>query len=194
LAEHELLLVANGAGCERAGIAVDGALASFPPDALVSTGFCGALAPEMGAAEVVVATEVVAGDSRYPAAPVSSRAPHHRGVVCTIGHIAQTAAEKRALRRTGASAVEMEAAAVALRAHVRGLPFYCIKAVTDLAAETLANDFNAALRSDGHLDTIRILGSALRQPRVRIPELLRLRNRSIRAAHTLGDFFANCRF
>ena len=194
MADHELLLVANGAGCERACMAVDGALASFPPDALVSTGFCGALAPEIGLAELVVATEVVGEDGRYPASPVSSRLPHHCGVVRTVGHIVRTAEEKRGLRETGASAVEMEAAAVARRAQARGLPFYCIKAVTDLANETLANDLNAALRSDGHFETINILGSTLRQPLIRVPELLRLRSRSIRAAHTLGDFFADCRF
>ena len=88
----------------------------------------------------------------------------------------------------------MEAAAVAARAQAYGLPFYCIKAVSDLADETLTIDLNAALRPDGHLDTIKILGSTLRHPVARGPELLRLRSRAVRAGNSLGDFFANCRF
>ena len=119
---------------------------------------------------------------------------HHIGVVCSIDHVAQSAAEKRQLRAGGASAVEMEAGGVAARAAAHGLPFYCVRVVTDLAGEEMANDFNAALRPDGHFATMRILQSALRHPLTRLPELLRLRSRCVRAARALGDFFADCRF
>ena len=140
LGPHEVLLVANGAGPKRAAAAVDSALASFHPDAIVSMGFCGALDPSL------------------------------------------------------AIAVEMEAAGVAQRAQTLGLPFFCVKAVTDLAGETMANDFNAVLRSDGRFDTIGILASSLRHPWVRLPELFRLRSRSLLAARSLGEFIADCRF
>jgi hypothetical protein len=88
----------------------------------------------------------------------------------------------------------MEAAGVAQRAQSLGLPFFCIKSVTDLAGETMANDFNAVLRSDGHFDTIKLLASSLRDPWVRLPELFRLRSRGLLAARSLGDFIADCRF
>jgi len=83
---------------------------------------------------------------------------------------------------------------VAARAEARGLPFYCVRAVTDLAGEDMANDFNMALRPDGHFDTMLILRGTLRHPLVRLPELLRLRNRCARAACVLGEFIADCRF
>jgi adenosylhomocysteine nucleosidase len=194
LGPHELLLVANGSGCSPAGAAVDSALSVFRPDALASTGLCGAVAPGLRPAQIVVATEVAFGEDRYPTVPVHSALPYERGLVRTIDHIAQTVEEKRFWHSTGAIAVEMEAAAVAKRACELGLPFFCIKAVSDLADETLANDLNAALRVDGHFDTIKILGSTLRHPLVRVPELLRLGRRSARAANYLGDFFADCRF
>jgi adenosylhomocysteine nucleosidase len=108
--------------------------------------------------------------------------------------VVQTAAEKSQLRTPGAIAVEMEAAAVAERAQALGLPFFCIKSVTDLAGETLTIDFNAALRSDGRFDTMKILASSLRHPWVRLPELFRLRARCVRAARSLGEFIADCRF
>ena len=69
-----------------------------------------------------------------------------------------------------------------------------VRVVTDLAGETMANDFNAALRSDGHFDTMVILRRALRNPWARLPELFRLRSRCRRAADSLGDFIADCRF
>jgi hypothetical protein len=88
----------------------------------------------------------------------------------------------------------MEAAGVAERASAHNLPFYCVKVVTDLAGEDMANDFNSALRPDGHFATMDILRSSLRQPLVRIPELIRLRKRCARSALLLGEFIADCRF
>jgi nucleoside phosphorylase len=108
--------------------------------------------------------------------------------------VARTAEEKLSLRAGGACAVEMEAAGVAARALEQGLPFYCIRAVTDLADETLHNDFNKALRPDGHFATISILASALRYPALRLPELFRLRKRCVSASRALGSFLADCRF
>jgi adenosylhomocysteine nucleosidase len=194
LGEYDLLLVANGAGPARAAAAVDGTVESFAPDAIVSTGFCGALDEKLDIAAVVVGTAVTGAIGRFGAqAPAASR-KHHLGVVVTIDHVAQTAAEKRSLRQSGSIAVDMEAAAVAERAAALGLPFFCIKSVTDLAGEDMANDLNAAMRSDGHFDTMKVLGSIFCRPLVRLPELLRLRGRAVRAAYALGEFFADCRF
>jgi adenosylhomocysteine nucleosidase len=194
LGAHDVLAVANGAGPLRAASALDAAADFFPPDAVISTGFCGALDPALSLSDVVVATAVVSADGRYGALPVSSPTLHHSGVVCSIDRVAQTAGEKLRLRAAGAMVVEMEAAGVAARAQSRGLPFYCIRVVTDLAGETMANDFNAALRADGHFDTMVILRGALLRPLARLPELCRLRQRSVRAASVLGDFIADCRF
>ncbi|HWB84201.1 MAG TPA: hypothetical protein VG675_08680 [Bryobacteraceae bacterium] len=191
---HEAVLIANGIGRERAAAAVDAACEALGADAVVSTGFCGALAPELGVAEVVVATEIEAPERRYTARPVECGRAHRSGMVCSVDRVARTVREKQRLHATGGIAVEMEAAGIAERAEMRGLPFYCVRAVTDLAGESLANDFNAALRSNGHFDTMRILRGAFRQPWVCVPELIRLRERCVRAADTLGEFFADCRF
>jgi adenosylhomocysteine nucleosidase len=186
----DIRLAENGAGAHHAAAAVDAALADFRPDAIVSMGFCGALDPSLAIADIVVATSV----NTFPAQAPTSSKPHRAGTVCSIDHVAATAEEKRQLHSTGAIAVEMEAAGVAQRAQALGIPFYCIKSVTDLAGETMANDFNAVLRSDGRFDTMNILASSLRRPWVRLPELLRLRKRCILAARSLGDFIADCRF
>jgi adenosylhomocysteine nucleosidase len=145
-------------------------------------------------ADVVVGTCIAAGSHRYSALPVASARPFVSGVVCSVDRVARTAEEKLRLRSMeGASAVEMEAAGVAERAESRGLPFFCVRVVTDLASENMANDFNAALRSDGHFDTMHIIGDALRHPVARVPELIRLRLRCSHAARSLGEFIADCR-
>lgn len=187
---HEALLVANGAGWERAAAAVDAA-AEFRPEAIVSMGFCGALDAALEIGDVVAGTAVTGAGKQYPCEALD--APR-RGVVASIDHVAQTATEKAKLREMGAIAVEMEAAGVAARAEKAHTKFFCVRVVTDLAGETLANDFNGALRRDGHFDTMFILRGALRRPTERAPELLRLRRRSIRAAQMLGDFLVGCRF
>jgi adenosylhomocysteine nucleosidase len=194
--EHDALLVANGVGAARAAAAVDAALKVFEADAVVSTGFCGALDPRMAVADIVIADCILTWNTRQRAA--TAGAPRggtaHCGTICSTDRVARTAEEKRILAGEGAIAVEMEAAGVAECARERGLPFYCIRTVTDLAGETMVNDFNASLRSDGHFDTIIILGNLLRSPWARLPELVRLGRRCALASRALGDFIADCRF
>jgi nucleoside phosphorylase len=188
---HEALLAANGAGWQRAAAAVE-ACDGFAPEAIVSTGYCGALDGSLGIAEIVGGTEIVAKDLTARCHVITGTP--HSGRIASIDHVAQTAEEKRELGKFGAKAVEMEAGGVCNSAEIRGIPFYCVRVVTDLACESMANDFNGALRSDGHFDTIKILRGALCRPIVRFPELLRLRSRCIRASRVLGEFFVGCRF
>jgi adenosylhomocysteine nucleosidase len=192
LGGHDALLIANGVGRERAAAAVD-ASAEFAPDAVISTGFCGALDEKLNIADVVIATSIDDGRQRFSALPAEGPGETFAGAIRSIDRVVVTAEEKFLLLGTGACAVEMESAGVARRAFELGLPFYCVRAITDLAEESLANDFNRALRPDGHFDTMSILLGALRDPAVRLPELLRLRKRSIQAARALGEFFADCR-
>ena len=195
LGRDDVLLVANGIGWKRAAAATDAGIAYFSPDAVVSTGFCGALDEKFDIADVVVASEIVVSDRAAP--PIPAAALKNRpstGAICSVGHVVQTAAEKQRLQGFGACAVEMEAAGVAERAQTRGLPFYCVRAVTDLAGENLANNFNTALRGDGHFDIMLILKEVLRHPCARVPELFRLGIRCARAYRALGEFFADCEF
>jgi adenosylhomocysteine nucleosidase len=202
LGADEVLMVANGAGPDRAAAATNAGMKAFAAAAIVSTGFCGALAPELEIADLVSATSVWIADRCY-ATSIWDRPPgpsamtnaaqaqrHFSGPVRSIPYVVRTAEEKRNLAVTGAIAVEMEAAGIAACAKSYGVPLYCVRAVTDLAGENLANDFNMALRLDGQFDTILILKGTLRHPMVRLPELFRLRKRCVRAAHVLGDFFA----
>ena len=187
-------LAANGAGCPRAAAAVEAGRGVCEPEAVVSAGFCGAPrgAPGGGfggrgdgGGERPAKVAGAAGNRRHPfdlrhdlvfgAGGRDGRGKEGPGG--DGGLRGGNGGRRRGRTRPGA-----------------GLPFYCIRAVTDLADENMANDFNAALRSDGHFDTIKILGSSLRHPWARLPELIRLRRRCASGRAVLGDFIADCRF
>jgi nucleoside phosphorylase len=182
------ILAANGPGPALAAEAAD--RIDRHVDAVVSTGLCGALSDELQVGDIVVGTavngvaiEVPRAAGRYLAGPIAS-----------IDHVAQTVAEKKALRATGAVAVEMEAAGVLERARVWGVPFYCVRVVSDTSGEGFRLDLNAARDAAGRFQAGRIVAQALRRPVSGIPELLRLRKNAAAAVRALGEFIGNCRF
>jgi len=191
-----LLLVANGPGPRLASEALAAAGDNGKVDKVVSTGFCGALDPSLEVGDIVVASRIDAPDLRRSFA---ARAPESGrscmiGRVISVDRVAQTASEKCALGEDGAVAVEMEAAAVAAWAGDRDLPFFCVRVVTDRAAEDFVLDFNAARDVAGRFRRWRILGSALRRPWAGVPALFCLARRGALAARSLGEFLADCRF
>jgi len=191
---REGLLVANGAGPGRAAQAVEVAQRNGKLSLICSMGYCGALIDEMQVGSIFVAESVEACDRKYVTVRPESNRAHHTGVLASVDHVAQTAGEKKQLRGRGAAAVEMEAAGVAAKAAELGVPLCCIKSVTDLAGESFQLDLNAALRSDGRFDTMRLIAASCRRPLRLLPELLRLGKRSHAASRTLGEFVGDCRF
>jgi nucleoside phosphorylase len=183
---REVLAIANGMGADRAAGAVNSVA---EVSVAFSIGFCGALDAKLQIGDVVTGTEVHDGTIAWAAKPLSGSSVR----VASTDHIVQTAGEKRELRRTGASVVEMEAAGVARAATDLKVPFYCVKVVSDLADEDFANDFNRVRRPDGKLNVGRLALRALVSPR-RMGELLRLNSRSTLAAKKMGEFLADCRF
>jgi nucleoside phosphorylase len=154
------------------------------------------LDPNLREGQIVVATEVKDGASSevFPAWSIGAERPFVSGAIVSQDRVASTAAEKAALRgRFGAVAVEMEAFGVAARAKRAGLPFCCIKAVSDRADESFGIDFNKSRSPDGHISRVKIVLQGVARPSC-IPELFRLKRRAEMAAGALGDFLVSCRF
>ncbi len=188
---NSVVLAANGPGPKLAAQAVDAVRARTQVDGLVSIGFCGALDPALSPCDIFVATEVLGVGAA--SLPTASPRPYKRGKLLSTDRVASTVAEKSELRKSGADAVEMEAAAVAERAEHWNVPFYAIRVVTDTARESFPLDFNRLRDPEGRFDRVKIIAAALRNPGS-FPALLKLDRRCKAAAQTLGDFIADTRF
>ena len=174
---------AAGPGFRAARQAGEHLIREQKPDALASVGICGALAPDLALGEIVV---------DETAAPRCDR-PHRRGAVVSIDRVIATAEEKQRLAALGL-VVEMESRAVAELAREHGLRFFCVKAVSDTAAEDLPLDFNRYRAADGRFEKRRIAWTAVARPLTLLPALMRLNRHSQFAARRLGEFLADCRF
>lgn len=200
---RRVLLAANGAGPKLAMHAVEIAiraitsaeLSSSALEAVVSTGFCGALDPALREGQVIVASEVLdwTNKERYDCVEVTGAAQAISGLVVSQDRIAGDRAEKQSLRNdAGGVAVEMEAAGVAARVKRAGLPFCCIKVVLDRAEESFAIDWNRMRNREGRIARGKIMVHALCRPNL-LPGLFRLKRRSEEAARILGEFLVSSR-
>lgn len=185
-----IVLVANGPGPKLAADAAGEAKDRLNHiEAFISTGFCGALDSGLRRYDIVVANSVNGQPVHAPRnAPAHTPAP-----LVSQDRVACSIAEKRNLRASGI-AVEMEAGGVMPVARQAGVPFYCVRVVTDAAAEAFALDFNSMRDSAGRFSRARIAAAALRNPIRILPELARLQRTSKSASIALGDFIANCEF
>jgi 4-hydroxy-3-methylbut-2-enyl diphosphate reductase len=100
-----------------------------PGDAVVIAGLCGALDPGLRPGDLVVASEVRAGDESLPCATdLAERLGARVGPVVSLDHVARRD-EKRALAESGALAVDMESFWLARHAAPR--PVAVVRAVVD---------------------------------------------------------------
>jgi adenosylhomocysteine nucleosidase len=193
---REYLCVANGAGPRLAAAAARAALEREAPGRVVSVGFCGGLDPALRPGDLFLAgrVEAIGQKISYTLQLPSSSRPVRSGVLISMDRVAHSAREKGSLGALGAHAVEMETAGVAAEAERLGVPCYCVRAVTDGADETFVIDFNRCRRAGGRIDYSRVLLRAIADPFQALPQLIRLRVRSWRAAEALGEYLADCRF
>lgn len=200
---RRVMLAANGAGPRLAARAVEVAiravtsadLSSSALEAVVSTGFCGALDPNLRESQIVLGESVLdlaTGETVSVELPYATLAGAATGPVVSQDRIANTATEKTALHASGAIAVDMESAAVFKRARQNHLPVYCIKVVSDRADESFPFDLNNLRTPEGRLARGKIITYSITHPHL-LPALFRLKGRAEKAARELGDFLANCR-
>ena len=124
----ETALVCGGIGPDAARRATEAMIRTHQPDQILSAGFAGGLDPVLRVGDVIEPSSVVnARDGSRIGTDQGA------GILVTSTEIA-TAAHKRKLRDLyAANAVDMEAAAVAQGAEVRGLKFGALKVVSDEA-------------------------------------------------------------
>lgn len=145
---------------------------------VISFGVAGGLDPSLKTGDVVVATEVMAGDTRWLAglslteAQIASialglgRRRVVRGLLAGVEELVAASSSKAALRsETGAAAVDMESHIAAAYAAEVGIPFAALRVISDPAHRALPVVARKAIKPNGDLDLRQIVGSVVRNPR-----------------------------
>jgi hopanoid-associated phosphorylase len=143
---------------------------------VISFGVAGGLDPSLKSGDIVVATEVMAGDTRWLAglsfteAQIASIALGRRrvvrGLLAGVEELVGASACKAALHsETGAAAVDMESHIAAAYAAEAGIPFAALRVISDPAHRALPVVARKAIKPNGDLDLVRIMGSVMRNPR-----------------------------
>src|SRR5437879_7767054 len=142
---------------------------------VISFGVAGGLDPALKSGDVVVATEVTAGDTRWLAGTalneemIASVALGRRRVVrgglAGVEQVVAARAAKAALRsETGAAAVDMERHIAAAYAAEAGLPFAALRVISDPASRALPALAMAALKPNRAIDLREVQRRVPRKP------------------------------
>jgi len=106
-------------------------------------------------------------------------------LLVTSPKVADAAEKRRLAGAYHADLVDMEAAGVARLAAMRGIPFQCIKGVSDGFDEDLL-DFNRFISPEGQFQTARLLFFVLPRP-WHWPALVRMGENSKKASQAIRD-------
>jgi adenosylhomocysteine nucleosidase len=142
---------------------------------VISFGLAGGLDPSLKSGDVVVATEVLAGDTRWLAGlPLNEemiagvalgRRRVVRGSLAGAEHVVAARHVKAALHsETGAAAVDMESHIAAAYAAEAGLPFAALRVIADPASRALPALAMTAIKPNGDIDLRKVLRGVARNP------------------------------
>jgi adenosylhomocysteine nucleosidase len=197
-ASSSVLVVETGVGHERMSRALDWLLqkpaiggSAYVPRLVISAGFSGALQEDLRVGDLILGTEVIAADGichkvTWPGDAVGGgQSPLRRGRLVTVTRTIAAPEEKRALaRQHGALAVDMETGTIARRCAEQGIPFACIRAISDDAHDVLSPELDYVI-VNGAVSLRRLAGCLVRRPALAV-ELWRLAKNTRLAAERLG--------
>ena len=182
--KDDFVLVCGGIGAEAARRAAEAVIAMYAPKVIYSVGFAGALDPRLKVGSIVRPRRVVnAGDGS--SVDLSNR-DRREGVLVSFGSVASPE-QKASLRNSfGAQAVDMEAAAVARAAEVRGVEFAVLKVISD-EFDFRFPSTECFVDSNGQFLEGRFAWFAASRPWLWL-QVLQLARNSSRASRTLCDW------
>ncbi|MDO8430845.1 MAG: hypothetical protein Q7S58_00395 [Candidatus Binatus sp.] len=149
VAGKQFTVIGHGIGHRRARETALSAFELVPePEKIIATGVAGALSAGLKPGDLVLADRIlmldagsevarrvdsIAASDLQDAGRALTRAGlrHSIGAMLTMHRVISAAEKRRAKDHTGAIAVDMETAAIADEASVRGIPFISIRAVLD---------------------------------------------------------------
>ena len=156
--------------------------------AVVSYGWAGAISCGVKPPDVYGVSEVI--DSGTGERFATAAAPGTPLRLVTLDHVARSDEKRKLAERYQAVLVDMEAATIGRLADAHGIPFFCIKGISDGYTDILP-DFNRFLDSAGQLRLPPFVAHALLRPRYWKP-LGRLAKNSRTSAGNLARHLPAC--
>jgi nucleoside phosphorylase len=194
-----VLVLETGLGAKRMAAAMEWLLSKpilgnlpYQPKLVLSAGYSGALQESYRIGDIILATEVADVDgNRWPvswpaALPAGEwRPPLHRGRLLTVPRLAATPCEKEALgKEHDAAAVDMETAVIARSCTQQGVPFGCIRSISDEMQTNLSPQL-IGLLVGRRVSLWRVVAALVKTPRL-LAELWRLVRQTRLASEQLG--------
>jgi adenosylhomocysteine nucleosidase len=171
-----------GAGQQAATRAFAAVEESAPIDLVFSVGWAGALTAGLEPASAHNVAGVIDATTGERFRCDAGAGPLW---LATSPRVADHAEKLRLASTYSAALVDMEAAAMARLAAMRGIPFYCIKGVSDGLTDRLP-DLNRFLTPSGQLQMPQLILFALFRP-IYWPALLRMGDNSRMASQSIAD-------
>lgn len=180
--EGEWIAACAGAGVDAAARAFCETELDGPLSYVISTGWAGALREDLAQGEAYSVSGII--DARTGERFVAACPPNDCCLV-TSSRVAGAGEKKRLAETYSASLVDMEAAGVARLAQMRGIPFYCVKGISDGYSEQLP-DFNRFISPNGQFKRALFVIFALLRP-WHWPALMRMGENSSKAARNMAQ-------
>lgn len=195
-----ITLIKTGMGLARAEAAARRLVSQGHFALFLSSGCAGALAPQLGPGDLVVAESIgLSGGAALPAHPEHREraiaAARRAGLHPHLGHflssptVLATRAEKHGAAQAGAIAVEMEGAAIARVAAESGVAFAAVRSILDTADIELEMSGHFVDPATGSVRPIALAGHLLRHPTA-LPHMLSVKRMMDAADTALARFFA----
>lgn len=181
-----LTITVAGVGAAKARQAAVALCENFSNAAVVSTGFCGSLSPELFTGRLLIGDAVgFKYDERLFRLARSVARDAAVGHLLSVEEVVLDPHSKDEIRkRTGAVGLDMEAAAVGEICKQYGTGFLCVKAVLDTPDAPLASNYGSVLS---------VLGDVIRRPST-VRGITRDAARAKECAARLADFFLHFGF
>lgn len=138
----EVVATLTGVGVDAATRATERLLAAAPVDHVVVAGIAGGIDPAVAIGDVVV-PEVVVDEStgnEYRPAPLGDEPPAAAGKLFTVADFSADPEVIAGLAARGATAVDMETAAVAAVCEAGGRPWSVFRGISDHTAENVVDE------------------------------------------------------
>jgi adenosylhomocysteine nucleosidase len=177
-------LVCGGIGAEAARRATEAVIREVNPVRVISAGFAGALGASLQVGDILEPRTVInTTDS------ARTEVGSGEGILVSSAEVAGKEQKIRLSKAYGASAVDMEAAAVAQGAEARGVEFGALKAISDAADFTLPA-LDRFVADDGTFHSIRFACHVALRPWLWAATIVLARNSS-RASRALCGALAS---